>query len=416
MKISIITLGCRTNQAESMTLEHNFAAKGHTLVDLSEEPDLCIINTCTVTAGADQQSRQLIQKAVRGGRRVIVTGCYGELNQEALQQISGDLTFVSNKDKSHIINLIRDESSDDAIRSSVGLSSPVSRHRAIVKVQDGCNYACSYCAIPLARGRSRSLPLDGIMERIRECEAMGYKEVVLTGIHLGTYGIDLEPLKDLPKLIGDILVRTKIPRVRLSSLEVREVDERLLDLLQEQRVCSHLHLPLQSGDDKLLKSMNRMYTSVEFIGKVEEVARRVPGIGLGTDVIVGFPGEGEAEFLNTRRILEELPFSYLHIFPYSQRPKTRAAGFSGQVPGPVKKERASDLRALGDRKKEDFISGHVDQTIDLLIEERVKDGWSGTTGNYIKGVVPDCDGIQPGSVVNARVIAAEKGLARAVVE
>ncbi|MFA5354863.1 MAG: tRNA (N(6)-L-threonylcarbamoyladenosine(37)-C(2))-methylthiotransferase MtaB [Thermodesulfovibrionales bacterium] len=421
MKIAIVTLGCRTNQAEMMGLEHSLLSQGHRLVDLSDEPDLCIINTCTVTSGADHQSRQFIKRAAQGSRAVIVTGCFGELNREELERMPGEIRFVHNIEKQNIVNQIESITSSDTEGIALSLPSETfqgskrSRQRSIVKVQDGCNYSCSYCAIPLARGRSRSLPLHEIIGKIIEYESMGYKEVVLTGIHLGTYGMDLSPQKGLSHLIEEILTRTAIPRIRLSSLEVREIDARLLDLFQDQRLCSHLHVPLQSGDDNILKSMNRLYSSQDFLRSVDEIFSRVPDIGLGTDVIVGFPGEGEVEFGNTRRILEFLPFSYLHIFPYSPRPKTRAALFPKQVPGNIKKERATELRALGEEKRRRFIRRHEGKILDFIVEGGADSGWSGTTGNYIKVMLVAAEELQPGMLVNGRIARTEKGEAAAEV-
>lgn len=410
MKVTVLTLGCKTNQAESMNIEYALNKVGHQIVDMSEMPDLCIINTCTVTSKADYQSRQLIHRALRNNSKVIVTGCYAELNQEHLKKIGNDVRVVKNAEKDNIIRLIKQNSSGNTEatpRSVVPLfHHPIalSRHRPIVKVQDGCNYSCSYCAIPMARGRSRSIAVDDVINEIRFYESLRYKEVVLTGIHLGTYGCDLNPKKTLSFLLRNILKNTNIPRIRISSLEVKEIDDELIELLKEDRVCKHLHVPLQSGDNNILKLMNRTYTVEDFLSGVEKIIKEISDIAIGTDVIVGFPGEGEVEFNNTRQLIESIPFSYLHIFPYSQRPGTKAATFVKQIAGPIKKERVAILRSVGMVKKQDFIRKNIGRTLDIIVEERGCDGLIGTTGNYIKVILEDSSDAEAGMLVNAHIL------------
>jgi threonylcarbamoyladenosine tRNA methylthiotransferase MtaB len=399
MKIAVLTLGCKTNQAESMNMEYALGMGGHQIVDMSERPDLCIINTCTVTSKADYQSRQLINRALKNNTKVIVTGCYAELNNEQIKNIDNNIEIIRNNNKSNIINMIPNEYSSCNINFSKHV-----RHRPIVKVQDGCNYSCSYCAIPMARGRSRSIAVNDVINKIRFYESLGYKEIVLTGIHVGTYGLDLKPNESLSILLDNILKNTNIPRVRLSSLEVKEIDDELIELLKEDRVCKHLHVPLQSGDDNILKLMNRTYTVGDFLSGVERIFKRVPDIALGTDVIVGFPGEGESEFNNTRQLIESIPFSYLHIFPYSQRPGTKAATFAKQVAGSIKKERVAILREMGTIKKQDFIRKNIGRILDIVVEERGCDGLIGTTGNYIKVILEDSSDAEAGMLVNAHIL------------
>ncbi|MBZ0157562.1 MAG: tRNA (N(6)-L-threonylcarbamoyladenosine(37)-C(2))-methylthiotransferase MtaB [Alphaproteobacteria bacterium] len=379
MKISVLTLGCKTNQAESFHLERLLNGSGHEIVDLSGKPDLCVINTCTVTAKADYQSRQLIQRALKNNAKVIVTGCYAELNRERLHDLGSAVRVVRNDDKEKIFNLIQKQGSSDS-----GNLSHYPRHRPIVKVQDGCNYSCSYCAIPQARGRSRSIPVGKIVEEISFYASLGFNEVVLTGIHLGTYGADLSPRGSLSFLVKEILRGTAIRRVRLSSLEIREIDDELLEMLQEERLCHHLHIPLQSGSGKILKLMNRMYSSEEFSRGIERIAKRLPTIALGTDVIVGFPGEGTEEFEATHKLIESLPFTYLHVFPYSLRPGTRAASFPLQVDEAVKKERVVVLRDLGAEKRAAYLKRNIGEKLWTVIEKVEEEGATGTTGNYIK--------------------------------
>ncbi len=401
MKIAVLTLGCKANQAESINIERSLNNSGHQIVDISEKPDICIINTCTVTSKSDYQSRQLINKALKINSKVFITGCYVELNYEQLREKYKDIEIVRNEEKNNIINILTDNNSSNTIhhRNSVALS----RHRPIVKVQDGCNYSCSYCAIPLARGRSRSVLSDDVINEIKYYESLGCKEIVLTGIHLGTYGLDLKPKTSLSNLVKTILKNTKIHRIRLSSLEVTEINEELLELVTDSRVCKHLHIPLQSGDNFTLKLMNRTYTVSEYASCIEKILKKIPDISIGTDVIVGFPGEGELEFNNMVKFIESVPFSYLHIFPYSKRSNTKAMFFQGQVADSVKKERAAILRNIGVAKKQAYLFRHLGSMLEVIIENRYKDGFIGTAVNYIKVLFENKNSIQHGMLINAKI-------------
>lgn len=423
MKIAVLTLGCKTNQAESMQIEHALNNEGHQIVGLSEKPDLCIINTCTVTSKADYQSRQLINRALKNNSRVIVTGCYAELNHEKLKKTYSDIIIAKNNEKSYIINMILQKASSDngALKNysittlphnSIALSG--SRHRPIVKVQDGCNYSCTYCAIPMARGRSRSVPEDEVIKEIKSYESMGYNEVVLTGIHLGTYGLDLKPKKSLSVLLSNILKNTKIIRIRLSSLEIKEITDDLLNLLVGDRVCKHLHIPLQAGDDNILRMMNRTYSISDFIKGIEKIIMRLPDIAIGTDIIVGFPGEGDVEFNNTKYLVESIPFSYLHVFPYSSRPGTKAALLPKHVTSVIKRERVATLRSIGIAKKQDYIRKQIGKILDVVVENRCEGGFYGTAGNYIKVFIRDENNAKEGMLVNVRISGVENSTATGI--
>jgi threonylcarbamoyladenosine tRNA methylthiotransferase MtaB len=406
MKISILTLGCRTNQAESISLENTLRNEGHNIVEFSLKPDICIINTCTVTSKADYQSRQLINRAVREGSRVIVTGCFAELNAEYIKGLKDNVNIVSNNDKDKLISMI------PASNSSINLTNKhKTRVRPIIKVQDGCNYSCSYCAIPQARGRSRSIPAESIIREVLHYETLGFNEVVLTGIHIGTYGTDLNVKYALSDLVEEILLKTSIKRLRLSSIEVKEVDDKLLDLMSDLRVCRHLHLPLQSGDDNLLKLMNRTYNSDYYIRMIDRIMNKFSDIAIGTDIIVGFPGEGENEFSNTLQVIEKLPFSYIHVFPYSKRPNTKAIELSGHVADKIKKYRASILRELSTQKKKAFIEKHIGITMDIVVENKDDSAIMGTSRNYIKVIIASNDEINEGDLLNIRVIDYKDGYA-----
>jgi threonylcarbamoyladenosine tRNA methylthiotransferase MtaB len=402
MRVSVITLGCKVNQSESSVIESGLIHGGHEIVGLREKPDLCIINTCTVTAKSDYQSRQCIRRAWRAGSKVIVTGCYAELQREKVSGMEGVVKVVDNNNKLGIINELTGLPSFFA-----SYRRDASRSRAFLKVQDGCDYSCSYCLIPAARGRSRSVPVEVVADRVEDISGM-FEEIVLTGIHLGAYGYDLIPKVSLAYLLERILL-TRVRRVRLSSLEITEVDQDLLELLKDARLCKHLHIPLQSGDDRILRMMRRGYGSIRFGQGIERIIREMPDIAIGTDVIAGFPGEGESEYEHTRSLLESLPFAYLHVFPFSSRPGTRAATLSGQVGSAAKKVRCDELLEIGKAKKRDYMGEQVGKTLEALIEERRDDGSAtGITGNYLKVHMPTCDAPLR-TIVNVRIIDSSDG-------
>lgn len=378
MKVSILTLGCKVNQAESAAIEGTLRNSGFSIVSLSENPDYCVVNTCTVTSKSDYQSRQLIRRAVRTGAKVLVTGCYSQLRPDEIKKIDRVHSVVNNEDKFNIINIISSQIKSNCCSFSA-------RSRPYVKVQDGCNNACTYCIVPKARGKSRSMDAQSIIEQVSNFSSVGYHEVVLTGIHLGTYGYDLKPNKKLSYLVKSILKKTQISRIRLSSLEVHEIDEEMIELFQESRLCRHIHVPLQSGDDAILRRMKRSYSSRDYIDIMSIILEKLPNIAIGTDVIVGFPGEGPAEFLNTKGILESLPFSNIHIFPFSARPGTPASLMPIQVGSADKRGRFRELNALNLMKKAVYMSEQTDRILDIIIEERLDDySMVGTSGNYLK--------------------------------
>ena len=397
MKVSLLSLGCKVNQAECSQMEAAFREKGWNIVSLDECPDFSVINTCSVTSRSDYQSRQLIRRASGCGSRVVVTGCYSELNSELVRSMPGVEMVVNNYNKGRIVNMIAGSSSRTFLDFSV-----LKRSRFHLKVQDGCNNSCSYCTIPAARGHSRSIEIEEIIQHVR-LAAMSYKEIVLTGIHLGTYGYDLVSKVKLSGLLTEILRRTDIGRIRLSSLEIGEIDDQLLEVMQEPRICNHFHIPLQSGDDKILRSMNRNYDSAGFSSGILHICKKVPNVAIGTDVIVGFPGESEVEFQNTRDLIGSLPISYVHVFPFSPRPGTRAHGMSPQVPAQTKRERAAVLRALSGSKKRAYMQGQIGQSLAMLVEER-GDGneVTGTSANYLR-VRAFHETAMPRSLVGVRI-------------
>ncbi len=397
MKVSLLSLGCKVNQAECSRMEAAFRERGWSIVGLDEGPDISIVNTCTVTSKSDYQSRQLIRRASGCGSKVVVTGCYSELNSDFVRSMTGVEMVVSNVNKDSIVNMIAGTSS----RTFLDFST-LKRSRFHLKVQDGCNNSCSYCAIPSARGRSRSIEIEKIIQHVR-LASVSYNEIVLTGIHLGTYGYDLVAKVKLSDLLGEILKRTDIGRIRLSSLEIGEIDDQLLEIMQDPRICNHLHIPLQSGDNRILRDMNRNYDAEKFSSGVLHIHSKVPNVAMGTDVIVGFPGESEVEFQNTLDLIEALPISYLHVFPFSPRPNTKAFGMSQQVPSQGKRDRASLLRALSKRKKDAYMQGQIGQSLEMLVEERGHSNEvTGRTANYLR-VRAFHESAMPRSLVSVRI-------------
>jgi len=398
--VSISTLGCRSNQYDSSALEDALREAALKVVSFPGPADAYIINTCTVTGKTDHQSRQLIRKIRREnpGSVVIVTGCYAQVSPAEVSAIEGVDYVLGNPEKEKVVEFInRGRASrpvtvvgkaDSATTLSLRARSSSGRTRANLKVQDGCNRLCSYCIIPRARGRSRSLALVEVEREIDALVEAGYKEVILTGIHLGAWGEDLTPPLSLASIL-EMIEKNDYPcRFRISSLDPDEVTDRLIDILKSaRRVCNHLHLPLQSGDDSVLTKMRRPYTAAVFKSNVEKVVAAVPEVSVGADVITGFPGEGEAEFERTRSLLNDLPLSYLHIFPYSKRRDTPAAAYPGQLAPKVIKKRSEILKAIDETKRESFHSGFVGKKAAVLIEgarDRKTGLLKGRARNYIQ--------------------------------
>jgi threonylcarbamoyladenosine tRNA methylthiotransferase MtaB len=398
-KIAITTLGCKVNQFESAAFLSELAQREVELVPFAQPAEVYIINTCAVTARAGAQSRQLIRRALRTNpeARLIVTGCYAQIAaQEILEIADSPICIVGNGCKHRLVEVaLADRHCDLEMHlGNIGGQKEIcplvatsfgERTRAYLKVQDGCNSFCSYCIVPYTRGRSRSLGPDEVVAQAEIFAAQGYKEQVLTGIHLGHYGLDLTPQTNLRALLGLLLARNLPVRYRLSSLEPTEITDELLGLMaRSPAIMPYLHIPLQSGDDQILKKMNRRYPAATFASVVEKSVAHLPDVAIGVDVLVGFPGEDEGAFRNTYNLLESLPVSYLHVFPYSKRPGTPAATMADQVPKPEKEERVALLRDLHHKKRTAFYRRHLGSVLEILVEGR-KQGrlLKGYTGNYI---------------------------------
>ena len=410
-KIFIKTLGCKVNQCESEAIRSALMESDQAFVDA--EPggaDVVIVNTCTVTRKAAMQSRQAVRQAIRANpqARVVVTGCHAQTAPEELTAIEGVDWIVGNRDKHRIARQIIDGTLADADvvahfpcpTLSARATNPFEmlpgiahggRTRPFLKVQDGCNAFCTYCIVPHARGRSRSLPPEQVLSQIETLNGLGYHEVVLTGIHIGCYGQDLTPAVTLYDLLCRIREAGTIDRVRLSSIEPAELSDGIIGLAESDervrgRLCRHFHIPLQSGDDGVLKRMHRPYTRELFRDRVDTIHRRLPECAIGVDTLIGFPGESEAAFENTFTLIDELPVTYLHVFPFSARKGTPAYAFSDQIAPPIQKARSKQMRRLGAEKKLRFYNQHLDKTVTILVEE-TRDGdtghLKGITDNYI---------------------------------
>ena len=398
-QVAITTLGCKSNQYDSSALEDMLTGHGHSVVPFPGPADACVINTCTVTSKTDSESRQLIRKVrkLNPGATVIVTGCYAQVSPGEVGVIDGVVYVVGNPEKTRIVEFIergRPENTvtaigrrEDGTPFTLRAKTSGGRTRANFKVQEGCNRACSYCIIPMARGASKSLPAEDIIKELDLLTGRGYREVVLTGIHLGAWGVDLSPASTLTGLLEAIEGQGYPCRFRVSSLDPDEVTEELIGLLKGSKsICNHLHIAMQSGDDGIIRMMKRPYMAGLFTERAAKAIENIPDVSIGADVIVGFPGEGEEEFENTFKILRDLPLSYLHIFPYSKRRGTAAEGYSNQVDPKTIKERCARLKALDEEKRMAFYSRFAGRDAEVLVEaarDRKTKLLKGRARNYI---------------------------------
>ncbi len=408
LKVALTTLGCKANQYDTSAIEDALVDVGHSLVPFTEHADAYIINTCTVTNRTDSQSRTLIRRVRKenAGATVIVTGCYATVSPEEIAKIEGVDYVVGNTGKDNLVDYINkgyqkrraerlEKAEDEPKAAGASGGTPITlrtrsasrRTRATLKIQDGCSKACSYCIIPKARGTSRSVPIETVESEIEAFIKAGYKEVVLTGIHLGDYdGGRIKSSQECADITAVArLIETKGwgCRFRFSSLDPDEVTDAFIEILKSSsNICNHVHLPLQSGDDAILKKMNRQYRLSRFTDRIARLSE-VPGIAIGTDIITGFPGETEEAFERTYRVLSGLPVSYLHIFPYSVRVGTPAASYPDALHGLEIKRRAAKLKELDISKRRAFYESNLSTVAEVLIE-RVEDGAGlGKTRNYI---------------------------------
>jgi len=383
LRVAIYTLGCKLNQAESEQLAHQFADAGYRVVD-GDVADICVLNTCTVTHIADRKSRHLVRllRKRNPAAQVIVTGCYAERAAEELASAGADMV-IGNEQKAYLLELVRERFASVCM-SGRHNGNGLGRIRSFVKIQDGCKDGCAYCVVPSVRRREYCVPVEGVIETVKERCAAGYKEVILTGTKIGSYH---SSGADLRELVRRVLGGTDIQRLHLSSLQPQEISPRLLKLWQDKRLCPHFHLALQSGCDSVLERMRRRYTLQGYREAVAAIREVVPEVAITTDVMVGFPGESDGEFVEGYRFCQEIGFANMHVFVYSPRPGTVAAKMQGQIDSRVKKERSLKMLELARRSAQQFAGRFVGCEMAVLWENEVTPGsgvYSGLTDNYIR--------------------------------
>jgi threonylcarbamoyladenosine tRNA methylthiotransferase MtaB len=422
MQISAHTLGCKLNSAETSTIVEQFRVRGWQVADMGEQTDVYVLNTCSVTSNAERECRQIVRRVLRENPKafVAVTGCYAQLRPEEIASIDGvdvvlgakekfDLfSFVTTFDKrdtAQIFSSPIEEATDFHLAATADTSE---RTRAFLKVQDGCDYTCSYCTIPMARGASRSTAIDAILNEARHLCTQGFREIVLSGVNVGDYGRadGLEFVGLVRAIEGDPLIDA---RIRISSIEPNLLTDEIIDIVaSSSKFCPHFHIPLQSGSDTVLKLMQRRYTTAMYRERIERVKRVMPHCGIGVDVIVGFPGETDEYFAQTHEFLSDLDITYLHVFSYSERPDTKAALLSGRVPNDVRKERNARLRILSEKKRLAFYRSQLGSVQTALIEDETSCGHDGSlfvegfTQNYVRVAI--ARETIPADAISARVL------------
>jgi threonylcarbamoyladenosine tRNA methylthiotransferase MtaB len=416
----IYSIGCKTNQCESDEISLRLTEKGYFPVNITGNPDIVIINTCTVTSAAAKKVRQYLRRARAASpcSKIIVTGCHAVFNSEELKKLGADL-IIQNTEKEKIPGIIDCKHQREICKNNIllpgrqaddadGLPGNTNLHsthsRALIKIQDGCQQACRYCIVPLVRGKYRSTRPDEVINKVKYFTDKGYDEVVFTGIHIGKYGIDFtsdsggsrlpsKMYEDLPALslaglLYKTLNNTKVKRIRLSSIEINEIDKYLIEILQysEGRVVPHLHIPLQSGSERILKAMNRQYSCSFFLNIVEKLKESVPGLVLTTDIIVGFPTEDDNDFNDTLNAIKKADFKKIHVFKYSRRQLTEAYNMDGQVDEKVKSIRSSIAREMAYKMRDCYIESLTGAMLDVVCEtyDRISRMASGTSENYVK--------------------------------
>ena len=399
------TLGCKVNQSETEAMTALFLDKGYQLGEFEAYCDVYVINTCTVTHAGDRKSRQMIRRAkqINPQAIVVVTGCYAQTSPEAIAAIE-DVDIILGTNMRHLIvdeveafagsrvQLV-DEKDTLTDFEEISMDRVIQKARAYLKVQEGCEQFCTYCIIPYARGPLRSRSMENTLQEAKKLEQAGFKEIILTGIHLGAYGKPSEAEREagavqqvtLADLCEMLLNETSFERIRLSSIEPTEVDDHLLRLFAEnRRMCRHLHLPLQAGDDDVLEAMHRPYNTEQYRQEMARIREAVPDIALSTDLMVGFPGETDEQFENSLRFCDEIAFSSMHLFKYSPRQGTPAAGYPNQVPNEVKDIRSKRMQEMAERNMLRYMEAHLGQIVEVLVEEQRSDGiWLGHTDTYL---------------------------------
>lgn len=397
-KVAFYTLGCKVNQYETEAMEEMFRKRGYEVIDFEERADIYIINTCTVTNLGDRKSRQFIRRAKKLNENSIVAavGCYSQIAPDEVESIDGVDIVIGTTDKEKIVDLCEEaklkKRKINVVKNikhhrqfdNLTIDNVKSRTRAYMKIQDGCNQYCSYCIIPYARGPIRSRRLDDILNEAEKLAKANFKEIILTGIHVASYGKDLKDVT-LLDVIDEISKIEGIERIRLSSIEPTFIDEEFMDkVIKNKKFCDHFHLSLQSGSDSVLKRMNRKYTTEEYRNTVNMIRKYMPNAGITTDIIVGFPGETEEEFQETYDFVNEIGFSRIHVFKYSPRKGTPASEFDNQIHGSVKHSRSERLIELGNQLANRFMEKFIGKRMEVLFEENKGGYFEGYTTNYIR--------------------------------
>ena len=415
-KVAFQTLGCKLNYSETSAIGSQFVNRNFKTVDFKDKADVYVLNTCSVTESAERECRQIIRRALRQNPEayVIVTGCYAQLRPNDIAKIDGVDAVLGSSEKFKLFSILEnfekqdlagvfvdpiEEANDFGVAHSTDADI---RTRAFLKIQDGCDYTCAFCTIPLARGSSRSLEIDKTVEQFNNLIEDGYKEIILTGVNVGDYGKNIK--SSLFQLISQLVNIDGEFRIRISSVEPNLITDDLLKLMSEsEKVCNHLHIPLQSGSSKILKAMQRRYTTDDYKELIFKAKEIIPELSIGVDVIVGFPGESEEDFIQTHNFLRDLPISYLHVFTYSERPDTTAVNLPLPVDVTERKRRNNILRILSDKKKNLFYSEMMDTPQKVLFENSNKNGsMMGFTSNYIK-VKGDFKGLFTNKLFNIKI-------------
>lgn len=403
--VSFLTLGCKVNQYDSDAMRTIFLQQGYRAVKEEEEADVYVINTCSVTSIGDRKSRQMVRKIRRKHPQAViaVAGCYAQIAPEIFEAMGDIDVIVGAQNRSKIVEYVeqaqKKEKTINAVKDIMSVTEfenlyvdaeGETKTRAFIKVQEGCDNYCTFCIIPFARGKLKSRKQKDAVEEIRRLVAKGYREIVLTGIHLGNYGRDLHDGTSLATLVEELLRIPNLLRIRMGSIESVELSDDLINLIKDEpRVCRHLHLPIQSGSDAVLRRMNRHYRLPEYKKLISELREKIPGLALTTDLIVGFPGETEENFMETLETLRELRFSAIHVFPYSQRTGTPAAVFPNQVPGDIKKDRVHRVQELEKEISKEYRKTFLQKIVHVLIEEEKNGYFEGLSDEYIRVSITD---------------------------
>ncbi len=396
MKVAIYTLGCKVNLYESEVIMNSFKKSGYEIVDFEDDADIVIINTCTVTNTSDKKSRNIIRQAVKKHENavIVVMGCYSQVRSADIKEIDGVDIIIGNTKKSKVVSLVEEylknkksiTEIDNIMHTdfeAMELDTFETRTRAFVKIQDGCNNFCSYCIIPYSRGNIRSKEKDDVVSEIKCLVKNGYKEVVLTGIHTGHYGKDKYDY-DFSDLLSELCKIDNLKRIRISSIEITELDSKFIDVLKNNKVIvNHMHIPLQSGCDKTLKEMNRKYDTKYYLDKINLIRSIRPNISITTDLIVGFPNETEEDFNNTLSFLRKVKFSKIHVFPYSRRKGTKADLMDNQIDEQTKHKRVKEVLKLSEELEIEYMNKFINTDVLVLIEKFENGIISGHTENYI---------------------------------